>query len=84
MIRKPQGVISYAGLDVSTLLAGARLMFAGSESTLPSRFASLMPLLPMELIQSMPFVGVAQPGQNVAPGGFSIDPAEYHCSWKRE
>ena len=79
MIRKPQGVISYAGLDVSTLLAGARLMFTGSEDTLPSRFASLMPLLPMELIQSMPFVGVAQPGQNVAPGGFSIDPAEYHC-----
>jgi len=79
MNRKPQGVISYAGLDVSTLLAGARLMFAGSEDILPRRFASLMPLLPMELIQSMPFVGVAQPGQNVAPGGFSIDPAEYHC-----
>ncbi|MBP3649239.1 MAG: hypothetical protein J6K73_05610 [Clostridia bacterium] len=79
MIRKPQGIISYAGLDVSTLLAGARLMFAGSENILPRRFASLMPLLPMELIQSMPFVGVALPGQNVAPGGFSIDPAEYHC-----
>lgn len=79
MNRKPQGVISYAGLDVSTLLAGARLMFAGNEELLPRRFATLMPLLPMELIQSMPFVGVALPGQNVAPGGFSIDPATYHC-----
>ena len=79
MLRKPQGVISYAGLDVPTLLAGARLMFTSGEDQLPRRFASLMPLLPMELIQSMPFVGVAQPGVNVAPGGFSIDPAEYHC-----
>ena len=79
MKRKPQGVISYAGLDVPTLLAGARLMFAGSEEQLPRRFAALMPLMPMELIQSMPFVGVALPGQNVAPGGFSIDPATYHC-----
>ncbi|MBQ8150081.1 MAG: hypothetical protein IJ041_06150 [Clostridia bacterium] len=79
MLRKPQGVISYAGLDVPTLLAGARLMFTSGEDQLPRRFASLMPLLPMELIQSMPFVGVAQPGANVAPGGFSIDPAEYHC-----
>ena len=79
MNRKPQGIISYAGLDVPTLLAGARLMFTNDENQLPRRFAALMPLFPVELIQSMPFVGVAQPGQNVAPGGFSIDPATYHC-----
>lgn len=79
MNRKPQGIISYAGLDVPTLLAGARLMFTNDGNQLPRRFAALMPLFPVELIQSMPFVGVAQPGQNVAPGGFSIDPATYHC-----
>lgn len=79
MNRKPQGIISYAGLDVPTLLAGARLMFTNDQNQLPHRFASLMPLFPVELIQSMPFVGVARPGENVAPGGFSIDPATYHC-----
>ena len=79
MEQKPQGVISYAGMDVQTLLAGARLMFAGDGSEGESRLASVMPLFPAELILSMPFVGVAQPGMNVAPGGFSIDPAEYHC-----
>ncbi len=79
MNQKPQGVVSYAGLDVSTLLAGARLMFTGDGGDAPCRLASLMPLFPAELIQSMPFVGVAQPGQAVAPGGFSIDPAVYHC-----
>lgn len=79
MNEKIQGVISYAGMDVQTLLAGARLMFAGDGSGEESRLTSVMPLFPAELILSMPFVGVAQPGMNVAPGGFSIDPAEYHC-----
>ncbi len=79
MNRKPQGVISYAGLDVTALLAGARLMFANEPGEEGCRLCSLMPLFPEELILSMPFVGVAQPGQPVAPGGFSIDPAEYHC-----
>ena len=32
MNEKIQGVISYAGMDVQTLLAGARLMFAGDGS----------------------------------------------------
>ena len=79
MNRKPQGVISYAGLDVTSLLAGARLMFANQPGEEGCRLSSLMPLFPEELILSMPFAGVAQPGQPVAPGGFSIDPAEYHC-----
>lgn len=79
MNRKPQGVISYAGLDVTALLAGARLMFANQPGEDGCRLSSLMPLFPEELILSMPFAGVAQPGQPVAPGGFSIDPAEYHC-----
>jgi len=82
MNQKPQGVVSYAGLDAATLLAGARLMFAGGEEE--CRLASLMPLFPRELILSMPFVGVAQPGQPVAPGGFSIDPAEYHMRLREQ
>ncbi len=84
MDRKPQGVISYAGLDVTALLAGARLMFTGDGSGEGGRFASLMPLFPAELILSMPFVGVAQQGAPVAPGGFSIDPAEYHCMLRQQ
>lgn len=78
MNRQPQGVVSYAGLDTATLLAGARLFFTNEEQLWPQRFASLMPLFPVELIQSMPFVGVAAVGQPVAPGGFSIDPVLYH------
>jgi len=76
---EPQGVISYAGLDLPTLLAGARLMFSGEETQLPPRFSSLMPLFPVELVQSMRFVGAAAPGRLlVSPSGFSTDPAEYH------
>mgnify|MGYP003295098546 CR=1 FL=1 len=84
MDRKPQGVVSYAGLDETALLAGARLMFAGDGSGEGGRFASLMPLFPAELILSMPFAGVAQQGAPVAPGGFSIDPAEYHCRLQKQ
>ena len=46
MDEKMQGVISYAGLDVQTLLAGARLMFAGDGSEGESRLMSVMPLFP--------------------------------------
>ena len=40
MNRKPQGVISYAGLDVTSLLAGARLMFANQPG---ERAAAFLP-----------------------------------------
>ncbi len=68
------GVVSYAGLD--TLLTAA----AGALSApLPPRFQGFLPVFPEALVINMDY---PHPPRclHVAPGGFSLDPSEYH--WK--
>lgn len=74
-----RGIISYAGFDKSKLLIQAREAFIQAEDAVPQRFSAFLPLFPIELVQSMPFLGLPE-GRRVQTGenGFSIDPAEYH------
>lgn len=74
-----RGIISYAGFDKSKLLIQAREAFIQTEDIIPQRFSAFLPLFPIELVQSMPFLGLPD-GRKIQTGenGFSIDPAEYH------
>lgn len=67
------GVICYAGLDEKALWDGAGRAFASQ--SLPERFRGFLPLFPMELIVSMPYVGSAP---YASPLGFSMRAADYH------
>ncbi|MDD3335996.1 MAG: hypothetical protein PHI98_10840 [Eubacteriales bacterium] len=74
-----RGVVSYAGFDKAALWAQARRAFAQSDETVPQRFTAFLPLFPIELIVSMPYVGTNMGSRALAAeSGFSIDPCEYH------
>lgn len=77
MHNSPNGIISYAGLSRDTLFSAA--LKAQQDPRVPARFATLIALFPIELVQYMPYAGrAAAPSSRVSPSGFSIDPAEYH------
>ncbi|HPJ03065.1 MAG TPA: deoxyribose-phosphate aldolase [Candidatus Limiplasma sp.] len=71
------GIVSYAGLDKDALLSRAGTLL-GLDST-PARYRNVVPLFPVELIQTMEYEGKPSTDNRfVAPSGFSINPAEYH------
>lgn len=74
------GIISYAGLDEDALWAAAKRIFAQSAEPVPERFRSFLPIFPVELVQTMSYVGRRERGTlaRVSPAGFSTDPDEYH------
>ncbi|MEG2604265.1 MAG: hypothetical protein RSB91_04980 [Clostridia bacterium] len=75
---RQNGIISYAGLDADMLWAGARRAFAQTQERVPERYASFLPIFPMELVQNMSYVGVRENNRaRVSASGFSIDPSEY-------
>lgn len=69
------GVISYAGLDEQALWEGARRAFVQADAPVPERFASFLPVFPLELIVNMPYLGTA---------GFSRDMEDYHLQLSTE
>ena len=76
---RQSGIISYAGLDKDGLWAAAKRALAQAEEEVPERFATFLPLFPVELVQNMSYVGSRVDNNTpVSPQGFSIDPAEYH------
>lgn len=71
------GIVSYAGLPKDALLSDAGNFFPHAE--MPGRYRDLIPLFPAEMIQNMEYIGKATDENKLAaPGGFSMDPAEYH------
>ena len=73
------GIISYAGLDKDALWAKAKRAFAQADEEVPGRYASFLPIFPIELVQNMSYVGASDSNHaRVSPAGFSIDPTEYH------
>lgn len=77
------GIISYAGLSKSALLSYAGATFVHTE--IPVRYRSLLSVFPAEMIQNMDYAGKASPEHRyVTPGGFSMDPAEYHYKMFQE
>ena len=71
------GIVSYAGLNKDALLSGNGIPLP--QADVPLRYRDLVPLFPAELIQNMEYVGKATAEDPfVAPGGFSMNPAEYH------
>ena len=71
------GIVSYAGLSKDALLSEAGHFFPHTQ--MPGRYRDIIPLFPAEMIQNMEYIGKAADGLKlVTPGGFSMDPAEYH------
>ena len=79
MLETPRqnSIISYAGLSKTALLSLAKQAFAQTDTNVPERFASFLPIFPFELIQNMSYPGPAAEAR-ISPLGFSRDSQEYH------